>query len=49
MKKENLESLTQKLEKAAAAKQKRKKRKMRVSGKSVFSLQRIIRRKSVKH
>jgi len=43
MQKETLENLEKQIEKQAKTRQKRKKRKMRVSGKSVFGLQRIIK------
>jgi hypothetical protein len=46
MKQEILEELEKQLEKRAKVRQKRKKRKMAVSGKSVFGLHRIIRNKS---
>lgn len=46
MKQETLEELEKQTEKRAKTRQKRKSRKMAVSGKSVFGLQKIIRRKA---
>lgn len=46
MKQETLEELEKQLEKRAKTREIRKKRKMAVSGKSVFGLQKIIRRKA---
>jgi len=46
MKQKTLEELEKQLEKRAKTREIRKKRKMAVSGKSVFGLQKIIRRKA---
>jgi hypothetical protein len=46
MKQETLEELEKQTEKRAKARQKRKIRQMAVSGRSVFGLQRIIKRKA---
>jgi len=44
--KDNLEEIEEKVKKKAQKREKKKKPKMRVSGKSVFELQRIIKKKN---
>ena len=44
--KDNLEEIEEKVKKKAQKRERKKKPKMRVSGKSVFKLQRIIKKKA---